>query len=174
MATDICLLGILTREHYSVQVQLLETSALISRHPEKRQRFYALLKRTSLPVFMGLLCSAIANAQERPKLILPGLAPPEGTPGQTAGCSDLQRIVRNFHHPVWERVDLWISGPVTILDTDRVLWYVGVCDVPGVRVLCVTYSDNEIELGDVATLRGAMRIQDPKHILLDPCLASRD
>nr|CAD6436332.1 hypothetical protein REQ54_03884 [Rhizobium sp. Q54] len=147
---------------------------MIVRHQEMRQTFYALLRNMSLSVFIGLLGSPIANAHGRPNLAMPWLAPPEGTPEQTAGCHDLQTIVRDFHRPLWERVDLWVSGPVTILDTDRVLWYVGVCDVPGVRVLCVTYSDNDVKLGDVATLRGAMRIQDPYHIVLDPCLASRD
>lgn len=147
---------------------------MVVRHPKKPQRFYALLRNISLSVFISLLGSLVVNADEKLNLAMPWLAPAEGTPEQTASCHDLQTIVDDFHHPEWERVDLWVSGPVTILDTDRVLWYVGVCDVPGVRVLCVTYSTNDIKLGDVATLRGAMRIQDPKHILLDPCLGSRD
>jgi hypothetical protein len=126
------------------------------------------------PLAAAILVASAAIAQENPYPGRPGLAYPEGTPEETASCSDLARTIRDFHPPVDERVDLWASGPLTIVDTDKVLWYVGICSIPGIRVLCVTYSDNGMQIGDVVTVRGAMQIQDAKHILLDPCLASRD
>jgi hypothetical protein len=103
-----------------------------------------------------------------------GLAAAEGVPETTATCGDLEETIRDFRPPVEQRVDLWASGPLTIVQTDQVLWYLGICTEPGIRVLCVTYSDNGMQPGDVVTVRGAMDVQDPKHILLDPCLASRD
>ena len=126
------------------------------------------------PFFTLLMVAAPALAQENPYPGRPGLAFPEGTPMETASCSDLQKTIQNLQFPSGQRIDLWASGPLTIVDTDEVLWYVGICSLPGIRVLCVTYSDNGMQVGDVVTVRGAMRIQDDKHILLDPCLASRD
>ncbi|KQY50748.1 hypothetical protein ASD46_23395 [Rhizobium sp. Root491] len=86
----------------------------------------------------------------------------------------MSRTILNFQTKSDQRVDLWATGPLTIVDTDGVLWYLGICSQPSIRVLCVTYSDNEMHLGEVVTVRGGMRIQDGKHIMLDPCLASRD
>ena len=130
--------------------------------------------RMLAPFFALLTLAAPAPAQENPYPGRPGLAFPEGTPVETARCNDLQKTIENFQLPSGQRIDLWASGPLTIVDTDEVLWYVGICPDTGIRVLCVTYSDNGMRVGDVVTVRGAMRIQDDKHILLDPCLASRD
>jgi hypothetical protein len=121
-----------------------------------------------------MLAASAGAAQENPYPGRIGLAFPEGTPETTATCADLAATIRDLQVPVHERVDLWASGPVTIVDTDRVLWYIGICEEPGIRVLCVTYSDNGMQIGDIVTVRGAMRIQDARHILLDPCLASED
>jgi hypothetical protein len=70
------------------------------------------------------------------------------------------------------RVDLAITGPVTLVRSDGALWYVAVCTDPGVRVLCVTYEGNGLRPGDIAILRGGYSRQDSRHVLLDPCLAS--
>ncbi len=67
-----------------------------------------------------------------------------------------------------------ITGRVTLIQTDGVLWYVAVCADPGVRVLCVTYSENDLKLGDNVVLRGGYNRQDRRHVLLDPCLASAE
>ncbi|MCB5201224.1 hypothetical protein LH464_01880 [Neorhizobium sp. T786] len=134
-----------------------------------------MMMKSSLSALAAVILTAsAATCQENPYPGRPGLAYPEGTPEETIGCRDLAKTIRDFNPPVSERIDLWASGPVTIVDTDKVLWYVGICDEPGIRVLCVTYSDNGMRIGDVVTVRGAMRIQDAKHILLDPCLASPD
>ncbi|MET3588898.1 hypothetical protein ABID21_005038 [Pseudorhizobium tarimense] len=129
--------------------------------------------KTSLSV-MIILSAPLAVAQENPYPGRRGLAFPEGTPESTASCADLAATIQDLQVPSYERVDLWATGPVSIVDTDRVLWYIGICRKPGVRVLCVIYSDNGMQAGDRVTVRGAMRVQDSKHILLDPCLASID
>ncbi|MBB3595257.1 hypothetical protein FHX08_005667 [Rhizobium sp. BK529] len=123
---------------------------------------------------VALVFASTAAAHENPYPGRPGLAYPEATPEETANCSDLEKTVSGFNPPVEERVDLWASGPITMVETDKVLWYVAICALPGARVLCVTYSENGMKVGDMVTVRGAMRIQDAHHIVLDPCLASRD
>ncbi|AOO82529.1 hypothetical protein BHK69_20635 [Bosea vaviloviae] len=76
--------------------------------------------------------------------------------------------------PADARVDMAVKGPVSLIQTDGTLWYVAVCSDPGVRILCVTYSGNELKLGDQVILRGGYNRQDDRHVLLDPCLASPD
>ena len=119
-----------------------------------------------------LMAVAPAVAQEDAFSGRPGLALPEQPAAEVATCDNVGRTIRGFKSKEDERVDLWVSGPITIERTDGVLWYIGICSVPGIRVLCVTYSDNGMKAGDIVTLRGAMRIEDEKHILLDPCLAA--
>lgn len=101
-----------------------------------------------------------------------GLAGPEEVPASRASCETLAASLAGFRPPEG-RVDLWVSGPITLVRTDGVLWYLAICSAPGIRVMCVTYSDNGMKLGEQVTLRGAYSRQDALHVLLDPCLASR-
>ncbi|URK86808.1 hypothetical protein LP421_22010 [Rhizobium sp. RCAM05350] len=103
----------------------------------------------------------------------PGLAGPEGTPPDVATCDTIGQTLDGFK-PSLDRVDLWISGPLSLVHTDNVLWYLAVCSDTGIRVMCVTYSDNGMKVGDHVVLAGALEIQDRKHAVLDPCLASRE
>jgi hypothetical protein len=71
------------------------------------------------------------------------------------------------------RIDLSVVGTLTLVRTDGALWYLAVCSAPGIRVMCVTYDDNGMKLGERVTLRGGFSRQDERHVVLDPCLASR-
>ena len=102
----------------------------------------------------------------------PGLAEAEREPAAVAKCEDLQASLAGFQEPR-RRIDLWVAGPLTLIHTDGVLWYLVACSSPGTRVMCVTYSDNGMKLGEPVTLRGAYRAIDELHVVLDPCLASR-
>lgn len=99
------------------------------------------------------------------------MTPPEIRPAEYATCETLDQVLAGFR-PASERVDLWAEGPLTIVHTDGALWYLAICSEPGIRVMCVAYSDNGLEIGDRALVRGAMEIQDERHVALDPCLAS--
>lgn len=103
----------------------------------------------------------------------PGLAEAERPPAAVATCGNLHAGLKGFEPPD-RRVDLWVSGPLSMVRTDDALWYLVICSQPGIRVMCVTYADNGMKAGDRVTLRGAYRRQDEWHVLLDPCLASRD
>jgi len=124
---------------------------------------------------LGLLLagpSAPGLAQDASLAGRPGLAGAEEKPAALATCEDLRASLAGFR-PLNTRVDLWVTGALTLVRTDGVLWYLAVCSSPGIRVMCVTYSDNGMKLGERVTLRGAYERQDERHILLDPCLASR-
>ncbi len=122
-----------------------------------------------------LLTTAVvtpAHAQTPSIVGRPGMAGPEQVPAETATCESLGPALAGFPPPS-TRVDLWVTGELSLVHTDGALWYLVVCSPPGVRVMCVTYSDNGMRLGERVTLRGAYRPQDEHHVLLDPCLASR-
>jgi hypothetical protein len=102
----------------------------------------------------------------------PGLAEAESEPAAIAKCESLHASLAGFRPPQ-RRVDLWVTGPLTLVHTDGVLWYLAICSSPRIRVLCVTYSDNGMKVGEWVTLRGAYRAVDDLHVVLDPCLASR-
>lgn len=108
-----------------------------------------------------------ASSAERP-----GLAEAEQAPDSIATCESLEGSLSGFQPPS-ARVDLWVAGPLTLVHTDGVLWYLAVCSSPGVRAMCITYSGNGMKSGEHVTLRGALRLQDPRHVILDPCLATR-
>lgn len=119
------------------------------------------------------LSGGVAYSQDEPYPGRPGLAGPEGTPRDVATCDTIRRTLDGFQ-PSRDRVDLWISGPLSLVHTDTVLWYLAVCPDTGIRVMCVTYSDNGMKVGDHVVLAGALEVQDKKHAVLDPCLASRE
>jgi hypothetical protein len=115
---------------------------------------------------------ASALSQDRALAGRPGLAEAESEPAAIATCESLHTSLDGFRPPQ-RRVDLWVAGPLTLVQTDGVLWYLAVCSSPGIRVMCVTYSDNGMKVGERVTLRGAYRAVDDTHVVLDPCLASR-
>ncbi|CAM5214517.1 putative protein OS=Bosea thiooxidans OX=53254 GN=SAMN05660750_01587 PE=4 SV=1 [Bosea thiooxidans] len=100
----------------------------------------------------------------------PAFSQPE-QPAKPASCADVARQLPESV-PADSRVDMAITGPISLIQTDGALWYVAVCAEPGVRVLCVTYSANDLKLGDQAVLRGGYSRQGRLHVMLDPCLAS--
>lgn len=102
----------------------------------------------------------------------PAFSQPE-QPAKPASCADIAAQLPEAV-PRDVRVDMAISGPVSLIRTDGALWYVAVCADPGVRVLCVTYNAEELKLGENVVLRGGYNRQGPRHVLLDPCLASPD
>jgi len=100
----------------------------------------------------------------------PAFSRPE-QPGRPASCENIASQLPDSV-PRDTRIDMAIAGPVSLIQTDGALWYVAVCPEPGVRVLCVTYGAGDLKIGDRAVLRGGYSREGPRHILLDPCLAS--
>lgn len=122
-------------------------------------------------------CFAPLLAMEAPDSFFrerPAFSRPEVPAEAPASCETIARQLPGVgaEPPAEGRVDLWINGKVTLVQTDGALSYVAVCSDPGVRVLCVAYDANGLKVGDVAALRGAYSRPGKRHIQLDPCLAS--
>lgn len=88
-----------------------------------------------------------------------------------AGCGEVRAMSAAL--PATEaRIDLSVTGKLTSIRTDGVLWYLTLCSGPDVRILCVAYNDNGMKPGDTVFAKGGYARVDPDHALLDPCLAS--
>jgi hypothetical protein len=98
--------------------------------------------------------------------------PEQPVAGGPASCAELAGALDPPPRPEG-RIDLAVVGPLTLVQTDGALWYLAVCSAPGIRVMCVTYERNDLKLGDRVVLRGGYNRQDERHIVIDPCLASR-
>jgi len=92
-------------------------------------------------------------------------------PAVGARCENLRRLTEDVPTGP-NRIDLAVEGRLTIVHFDGVLTYLGLCGAPAPQVLCVTYSDNGMKIGDEVALAGGYSRPDADHILLDPCLAS--
>ena len=125
------------------------------------------------PSLGGLATSGVVPAGSQQGLIAGrrGFSIPE-QPAPPAGCGDLQAALDGLPEPQ-TRIDPSVVGTLTFIQTDGALWYLAVCSAPGIRVMCVTYDDNGMKLGERVTLRGGYSRQDEHHVVLDPCLASR-
>lgn len=102
----------------------------------------------------------------------PGLAEAERPAQRSAGCGELRTNLKGLPDDLDRRVDLWVAGTMTAIQTDGALWYVSLCLAPDIKVLCVTYASNDLRIGDRIFARGAYMRPDNNHIMLDPCLAS--
>ena len=100
----------------------------------------------------------------------PGLAEAEMAPLRAAKCGELRAGLRELPE-LERRIDLWVEGRAVGMQTDGALWYILVCEQPDIRVLCVTYERNDMNVGDHVQARGAYSRRDENHVLLDPCLA---
>ncbi len=131
------------------------------------------MKRSSTLTMAALLGVGQAAAQSTMPdgffTARPAFSRPEQVAPKAASCEDIAGQLPDSV-PADVRVDLAIVGLVSLVRTDGALWYVAVCSDPGVRVLCVTYSGNDLKIGDRAVLRGGYNRQDRRHVLLDPCL----
>src|SRR4029450_10437511 len=56
------------------------------------------------------------------------------------------------------RIDLSVVGSLTAVQTDNVLWYLVLCSLPDIRIMCVTYQSNGMASGErVIGKRGDLR-----------------
>ena len=101
-------------------------------------------------------------------------APAEVIPARSAKCHEIRDLVRDVPTPDGlDRIDFAATGPLSLVHFDGALAYLGICDEPDAKVLCVTYSTNEMKVGEIVSMAGSYRKMAPNYIVLDPCLAFR-
>ena len=88
-----------------------------------------------------------------------------------ARCNDVRPMSAGLDYPGF-RVDLSLIGEIAGVRTDGVLWYVTMCNLPDVQIMCVTYKSNDMKPGDRVFMKGGYSRLDGNHIMLDPCLAN--
>jgi hypothetical protein len=94
----------------------------------------------------------------------PGLAEAERPAKRSAECGELRASLKNLPD-LDRRIDLWVAGNLSAIQTDGALWYVSLCLSPDIKVLYM-------KVGDRVLAKGAMMRPDGDHILLDPCPAN--
>jgi hypothetical protein len=127
--------------------------------------------RAVLGLSLAMLIATGADALADDISKFPGFAEAELTPSRSVECGELRPILQRLPD-LDRRVDLWAVGKLVGVQTDDALWFLVICALPDVRILCVTYESNGMKVGDRVYLRGAYERKDDHHVLLDPCLAS--
>jgi hypothetical protein len=96
----------------------------------------------------------------------------EAQPAPTfrATCAELRGALREHKIDGYELVTIEVIGRLTIAHSDGTLVYLGMCNPPDPRVLCVTYELEGRKIGDEVVLTGSYISRGPDHIQLDPCL----
>ncbi len=101
-------------------------------------------------------------------------APAEVIPERPARCHEIKDVIRDVPTPSGlDRVDFSATGALSLVHFDGVLAYMGICNEPDAKVLCVTYSMNDLKVGDTVTITGSYRKMAANFVILDPCLTSR-
>jgi hypothetical protein len=101
----------------------------------------------------------------------PAFSAPDQPPKRFAACDEVRKMSEGLPQDD-KRIDLAVTGDLTLVKSDGALWYLVICD--DVRIMCVTYESNDMRLGERVFMRGGYRRLDPRHAVLDPCLAFRD
>ena len=95
----------------------------------------------------------------------------EGSPTVNATCESANYWIK--HAPqIDARVSFAITGKLVGVHWNGALAYLIMCDLPGVQVMCVTYSKEGRNIGDTVHFAGGYSRAGERRIMLDPCLAS--
>jgi hypothetical protein len=104
---------------------------------------------------------------------LPGGAPAQPDASFRATCSELRARLAQLRPEKDAYFTIQVVGEVKYVGADAALAYIGLCEPPGPRVLCVTYTNDDWKIGDTVMVSGAFSEDRPNYIKLDPCLHSR-
>ncbi len=92
----------------------------------------------------------------------------------TSSCEDLRANLQKLGATGDELVTIEIVGALTLVKSGSGLAYLGMCEAPAPRVLCVTYDAEDLKPGDKVSISGSLAPRGPDHVLLDPCLYHRE
>jgi hypothetical protein len=119
----------------------------------------------------GLLCTP-ATADEEIFAGRPAFSWGDLPAERAATCAEVRKMAEGLPEDSEARIDLTVIGKLELVKTDGVLWYLGVCAMPNMRILCVAYQSNGMKAGDTVYIKGGYRRMGPDHAVLDPCLAN--
>jgi len=128
-----------------------------------------------LAVATTVLCLAVPGVSIASDDIFanrPAFSEAEQPARMPAECGDVRRMADGIPELDY-RIDLSVVGRLTAVQTDNVLWYLVLCSLPDIRIMCVTYQSNGMALGDRVIVKGGYQRRDANHVMLDPCLANR-
>jgi hypothetical protein len=108
-------------------------------------------------------CFAANSLENRP-----AFSEAERPPERSAACEEVRGMAQGLE-PSEIRIDLSVTGKLTLVKTDGALWYLVMCS--DFRIMCVTYQGNDMKVGDTVVFRGGYKRLDDNHAVLDPCLA---
>lgn len=92
----------------------------------------------------------------------------------TSSCADLRANLQKLGADGSELVTIAVVGALTLVKAGSGIVYLGMCEAPAPRVLCVTYSADDLKPGDRVMINGSLASGDPNFVLLDPCLHHRE
>lgn len=87
-----------------------------------------------------------------------------------ASCAELRSALKALKGKEGELITIEVEGPLTMVRVGEGLTYLGLCQAPAPRVLCVTYDTNGRKPGETVIVAGAWEQVGPDHVKLDPCL----
>lgn len=93
----------------------------------------------------------------------------EAFPENPASCETANRWIEEAPE-IDARISFTIAGALSEVHSDGALAYLIMCEPDNVQVICVTYSTNDLERGDVVLLAGGYSRIGDQEIMLDPCL----
>jgi hypothetical protein len=94
-------------------------------------------------------------------------------PAYQARCDEVRALTKGRETGT-DRIDFSATGPLAMVHFDGTLAYLGLCgEGADPKVLCVTYSTNDMKVGEVVVITGGYSRPNPDFIILDPCLAQR-
>jgi hypothetical protein len=131
------------------------------------------------PASAGLLMltavmASVQAVRGQGRLNMGAFAPAEMIPERPARCDEVKDVIRDVPTPSGlDRIDFSAAGALSLVHFDGVLAYMGICDEPDAKVLCVTYSTNDLKIGDPVIVTGSYRKMAANFVILDPCLTSR-
>ncbi|CAD5278639.1 conserved hypothetical protein [Bosea sp. 62] len=85
-------------------------------------------------------------------------------------CSELRTALKSLAGKEGELITIEVEGPLTMVKTGAGVTYLGLCQAPDPRVLCVTYDSNGRNTGERIVVSGSWEQVGPDHVKLDPCL----
>jgi hypothetical protein len=95
-------------------------------------------------------------------------------PSFRASCADLRTKLEGLAWNGNDLVTIQVEDKLTLAKATDAVVYLGMCDLPAPRVLCVTYELDRLRPGDTVILSGTLSRPDANHVLLDPCLHHKE